>query len=163
MATRTAPLMTATATGRAITIHLMDVSGDTWTERLVVAIGATAAAIEAWVAFYQALTNATVWKITDEIVREGDADPDNAVAAFRAATENGINLTFKDPATRASFTLRAVAPIAAIMQGNQDIPLLSATELTDFITGTLALVPSYDFKSSQYTVHRERSNNPKVK
>lgn len=162
MATRTAPAFTATATGRRITIHMIDSSGDLFTEKLLVALAATAAAIEAWIAAYQAATNASVYKITDELLREGDADPDNAVSAFRAGIENGINLLYKNPTTRDTFGVRIIAPVAATMQGNQDIPLLSSTEATDLITATLALTTGYNFKSSQYTTHRERSNNPRV-
>jgi len=161
--TRTAPAFTATATGRMITIHLMDTSGDLFTDKLFVALAATAAAIEAWIAAYQAATNASVYAVTDTILRDGDADPDNAVAAFRSGVENGINLLFKNPTTRQTFTQRLIAPVAADMQGDQDVPLLSSTEMTDLITTTLALTSGYNFKQSQYTSHRERTNNPVIK
>lgn len=160
--TRTAPAFTAAADGRAITLHLVDASGDNFTERLVVAIAATAAAIEAWAAAYAAFTNSSLWKITEELLREGDKDPDNAVAAYRGGVENGINLVFKDAGTTNTFDIRGVAPIPDVLQGNQDIPLLSSTEAVALITTTLAIAPGYTFRSAQYTTHRERRNNARV-
>jgi len=160
--TRTAPAFTSSPTARAITISLVDASGDTFAARLVVAISATAAAIEAWVAAYQAFTNMSVYDIRDELIREGDRDPDNAVAAYRAGRESGVNHLFKNPTTRQTFSLRGVAPVAAAMQGNQDVPLLSSDEETDLITATLALATGYNFVSAQWTGRRERSNNPRI-
>lgn len=164
MATRTAPAFDLAApTGRAITIHLMDVSGDTFTQRLVVAVDATVAAIEAWIALYQAVTNSTLWRITQELFWEGDADPDNATSAYRAGVENGINLLFKNPETLDTFDIRVVAPVAASMQGNQDVPLLTGGSMDEFILATIALAPDYNLRSSQYTSRRERSNNPRIR
>jgi len=160
--TRTAPAFTAAADVRAITLHLVDASGDNFTERLVVAIAATAAAIEAWAAAYAAFTNSSLWKITEELLREGDKDPDNAVAAYRSGVENGINFAFKDAGTANTFDIRGVAPVPAALQGNQDIPLLSSTEASDLITTTLAIAPGFTFRAAQYTTHRERKNNAKV-
>lgn len=164
MATRTAPTFDPAApTGRAITIHVMDVSGDTFTQRLIVAIGATTAAIEAWIALYQAVTNTTIWRITQELFWEGDADPDNATAAFRSGAENGINLLFKDADTLDTFTVRVVGPVSDTMQGNQDVPMLNGGSMDEFILATLTLAPDYNLRSSQYTTRRERSNNPKIR
>ncbi len=164
MATRTAPEFDLAApTARLITVHLMDVSGDTFTEQLKVAIDATEAAIEAWIALYQLVTNSTLYKITQLLLWEGDADPDNATSAYRAGVENGTNLLFKDPATRDAFGVRVVAPVAATLQGNQDIPLLNGGSMDEFILATIALAPTYDLASSQYTTRRERTNNPRIK
>lgn len=150
-------------TSRAFTVHFMDASGDTWTERLVVAITTTYAAIQAWVLLYQAITQASIWDVTEELSHAGDADPDNATFLARSGIEQGINLSFKNPATSDTFALRDVAPVTAVLQGNQDIPLLSATAMTNFIVATIALLDGYDFVSAQYTGRRERKNNPKVK
>lgn len=151
------------ASQRSFTVHLMDASGDTWTEKLIVALSATYAAIQAWVVLYQAVTQASVYDVTEEFSWAGDADPDNAQFLARSGVENGINLSLRDPDTTDTRPLRVVAPIAAIMQGNQDIPLLSATALANLIVATLALQPGYNLRSAQYTSHRERKNNPRVK
>lgn len=163
MATRTAPLFTAPATSRAITIHLMDASGDTFAARLVVAISATLAAIEAWISLYQAMTNATVYKVTDELIREGEQSTANATAAYRASVESGINIAFKDTNNLNTVTHRIVAPVAGVMQGNNDIPNVSATDFQSFLISNAVILPTHVFKSAQYTSRRERSNNPRLK
>jgi hypothetical protein len=160
--TRTAPAFTAAATSRIVTLRLIDASGDKYAEAWSVPVAATAANIEAWAAAYAAASNASLYEIWDLVARAGDADPDNAVSAFRAATENGINLLFKNPTTGATEDTRLVAPIAAVMQGNQDIPLLSATELSALITAQLAVDTTKPFTNAQYTVRRERKNNARV-
>jgi len=163
MATRTAPAMTATATSRQVSLRLIDASGDLYSEPLVVPVAATAANIEAWAAAYQAASNASLYAIEDTNFREGDADPDNAVAAYRGSVKDGINLLFKDVANRVTFSDRVVAPIADTMQGNQDIPLLSSDELTNVITSVLTLKAAYDFAQAQFTERRERTNNPRIR
>lgn len=161
--TRSAPAFTAAATSRQVSIGLIDASGDLYSDELVVPVAATAANIEAWVAAYQAATNASVWRVTDQVNRDGDPDPDNAVAAYRASISSGINLSFKDVATKLGFLERVIAPVADTMQGNQDIPLLSSDELTNVITSILTLRADVDFQSAQYTDRRERKNNAKIR
>lgn len=161
--TRTAPLFTAAVTARSITLHLIDASGDLYTENMPVAVAATAAQIEAWAAAYAAASNASLYAITDNQLRDGDADPDNAIAEYRASVKSGINMLFKNVTTTDTESERLIAPIAAVMQGNQDIPLLSAAEAAAVITTTLALLPGYSFQQGQYTDRRERKNNPIVK
>jgi hypothetical protein len=148
---------------RAFTVHLMDASGDTWTEQLIVAIAATYAAINAWVQLYQQVTQASVWAVTETKLWDGDADPDNATFLARSGIEAGINLGFRNPFTSDYDPLRVVAPIPAAMQGNQDIPLLTSTALSDLIVATLALKTDYNLTQGQYTVRRERTNNPRVR
>lgn len=161
--TRTAPLFTAAATRRLITLRLIDASGDLYAETISVAVGATAAAIEEWAAAYAAATNSSLYSILDTTERNGDADPDNAVVAQRNSVKDGLNNLFRIPSTGAAFSMRLVAPIPDVLQGNQDIPLLSATEYSALILKTLALASGYSFNSAQYTERRERKNNARVK
>jgi len=161
--TATAPVVTGTASGASVTIHLIDASGDLYTETLPVAVTAAAGDIAGLVATYQAASNASVWKVTRESVWEGAADPDNAVAAFRGSIAEGINMLFRNTTTFITRSLRLIAPVAATMQGNQDIPLLTSDELTDLITDYLTLSSGYDLETAQYTGRRERKNNPKIR
>jgi len=161
--TRTSPLFTAAATSRRITMSLIDASGDLDAVSFVVPVAATAANIEAIVADYQLATNASVYGLTDTLLREGSADPDNALALFRGSVKDGINLQFKDLATSQVAPIRVVAPVEETMQGNQDIPLLSSDELTNLIVAILAVKTSFDFTRAQYTERRERKNNPVIK
>lgn len=162
MATRTAPAFTSAATSRAITLRMIDVSGDFYAESLSVAVAATAADIEAYVAAYQATTKASIYEIIDGIVRTGDADPDNADTGLRSSVADGTNLLFKTPAGLTQ-PVRQVAPVDDTMQGNQDIPLLSATVMGTLITSILALKSGFSFARAQFTERRERKNNPVIR
>lgn len=161
--TRTSPLFTAAATSRLASLSLIDASGDTYAESMNVAVGATAAQLEAWAASYAAGSNASMWRVTDTIIREGVADPDNALAEFRGTIAEGINGSYKNLTTLDTFISRLIAPIAATMQGNQDIPLVSSTEYAALVTAILALRTGYDLQTAQFTGRRERRNNPKIK
>jgi len=162
-AVRTAPAFTAAATYRQITLQVIDASGDKDAVGFLVPIAATAATIEAIADTYQEATQASVYGIIDSQFREGDADPDNADVDQRNSNAEGINLLFKDLATRMVAPVRVVAPVPATMQGNQDIPLLSSDELTNLIVAVLAVKPSFDFTRAQYTERRERKNNPVIR
>lgn len=160
--TRTAPLFTAAANARRITLYLVDASGDTYSEAKYVPVAATAANIEAWAAAYQAATQASLYWIDDVNVRSGDSDPDNAETDQRNSIKDGINLSYKNATTLDAKSSRLVAPIPAALQGNQDIPLL-AGELAALATAELVLMTGYNLQSVQYTERRERKNNAKVK
>jgi len=162
--TRTAPLFTAAATSRRITLHLVDASGDTTTETHIHPAAEPAADIEAWLAAYQAASNASLYKVTEELVREGDLDPDNADATeLRTSVEQGINIGFKNITTGLYDAVRLVAPINAVMQGNQDIPLMSAAEAAAVVTAFLAATTGFNARAAQYTARTENAGNPKVK
>lgn len=162
MATSTFPLVTGTPTGASVTIHAVDASGDLWAENVDVAPTAAAGDIQGLAESYQAASNASVYQVSRTSIWKGTADPDNATAAYRGSVESGVNMLFRnaDNFTRA---LRLIAPIAAVMQGNQDIPLLTATEMTALITDYLTLSSGFDLETAQYTGRRERRNNPRIR
>ena len=161
--TRTAPTvgnLSQTAVGA--TVHLIDASGDVTTDYVLCATS-DLVDVEAWVAAYQLATNASVYKVSFTQEWEGEADPDNAVAEYRATIGEGINLLIKDVAAQAKQTPRVYAPVPAIMQGNQDIPLLVAP-LTGLVTQYLTLMGgAYSLDSIQFTGRRERRNNPRIR
>jgi len=162
--TRTAPdPSVAAATSVTSTIHLIDTSGDLHTVAITTSDSPTLADTETWVAAYQAATQASAYKVSRESSWEGDADPDNADSGSRDSVKQGVNMLFKNITTLRTITPRLVAPIAATMQGNQDIPLLSSAEMTALILAELTLLPGFDLQSAQYTERRERSNNPRIK
>lgn len=162
MATRTAPATTATPTTTA-TLHLIDVSGDLYTDAITMPAAMTAANIETWAAAYQAATQASLWKISQTLEWKGDADPDNADVGQRNSVTEGVNLLWKNLTTLRTQTPRLVAPIGAVMQGNQDIPLLTATEFTALIAAYQTLLAGFNLTTAQYTERRERSNNQRIK
>lgn len=160
--TKTAPALTGTATQRAITMYMIDASGDKWTQRLIVAIGATAAAINAWINFYQAVTQASIYAVTDELLWAGAEDVANAQNGARSGRENGINLGFLDASTRVLTSLRVIAPVETVMQDATDIPVIGDAAMQSLITNTETLISPSVFTVGQYTTRRERKNNPRV-
>lgn len=161
--TRTAPLWTAAATNRLVGLLLMDASGDTWSESFYVPIATTAAALETWAAAYAAASQASLYGLSDLTQRLGDADPDNAETDQRNSVKDGINLSLHNLTITKTIGPRLVAPIEATLQGNQDIPLVSSTELSALIVAMLAIQTGYAMTSAQYTERRERKNNPRIK
>lgn len=159
---RTAPAVTGAVTSTLLTLHVMDASGDFWADCIGVTSAPTDIQIEAWAAAYQAASQASLYKVSTQSIWEGDADSDNAGTDQRSTIAEGINLLYKDIAAMKSQTPRLVAPILAVMQGNQDIPLLSSTEMTNLITAELAIMSTYALNSAQFTGRRERSNNPRI-
>lgn len=160
--TRTAPAVTGAVTSVNTTLHLMDSSGDFYTDNILSLTAPTAADVEAWAVKYQAATQATLWKVTSQSCWEGDADADNAGTDQRSTIAEGINLLYKNVTTQQTDTPRLIAPIAATMQGNQDIPLLGSTEMSDLIIAELALLTGFALQSAQFTGRRERKNNPRI-
>lgn len=161
--TRTAPdpsLVDQTQT--IVTLHLIDASGDLFAASFVALGVATDASVQDLAAEYQAVTQASLWKISLSEEYIGDADPDNALANYRGSVKDGINLLYKDIAAGKTQTPRVVAPVDTVMQGNQDIPLL--TGMTTLITNIPAVIGTdYALVSAQFTERRERSNNPRIR
>lgn len=164
MATRTAPAVAiANITSSLTTLHVIDASGDLYTESIITPDLVSDTTVETWVAAYQAITQASVYKVTQQIIYEGDADPSNADVGQRNSTSDGINLLSKNATSLESQTPRVVAPVDAVMQGNQDIPLLSGGGMPAYITAYLAILTGYALVSAQFTGRRERKNNPRIR
>ena len=164
MATRTAPTVAVGTANEVIsTLHLIDVSGDQYTDAIKTTTTPTEAQIEAWSAAYQAASQASLWKVSFTQGWVGDKDPDNGDVGQRNSVKDGTNLLFKNTTTLMTQTPRQVAPVGATLQGNQDIPLLTSAEMTALITAVAAILTGYDLQSAQFTERRERSNNPRIK
>lgn len=162
--TRTAPEYDGIPTSVLYTLYLIDASGDLYTDALRFVTPPTTAELEAHVVAYQAASNASVYGITRVDEYFGEADPDNAVAAYRGSVKDGVNLLIKNATTLTSTTPRLVAPIPEVMQGNQDIPLLTSTEMSTLILSYLTLLGAgWNMDTAQYTERRERTNNPRIK
>ena len=162
--TRTAPTVDYSAPTKVQnTLHLIDASGDLWTDVIETPAQPLATDVEAWAAGYQAVTQSSLWQVSQQLTFAGDADPQNAEALFRAGGQNGINLLMKNLTTRDTQTDRVISPVADIMQGNQDIPLLTGGAMPAYIASALALLLGYQLTSAQFTSQRERRNNPRVR
>jgi len=162
--TRTAPTVAIANINRSLTaIHAVDASGDLYTDTIATPDLVSDGLVEAWVDAYQDASNASVYKVSQTIEYIGELDPDNAVAAYRGSVAEGVNMLFRNGTTLDTETPRLVAPIAAVMQGNQDIPLVTATEMTALINAILAFLTGYEMDSAQFTGRRERRNNPRIR
>jgi len=161
--TRTAPAVTGAETSIVASLGLIDASGDLYSESLEFSAAPDEADVEAWVAAYQAATQASVWRASLLLNWEGDADASNAENNLRYGVESGVNLLFKQSTGLNSQGARLVSPLPATMQGNQDIPLLGTAPFPALIAAYLALLGgTYGLYSGQYTTRRERKNNPRI-
>lgn len=162
--TRTAPTVAIANINKSLlTMHVVDASGDTFADSIVTPDLVSDGLAEAIAAAYQAGTQASLWKVSQTIEYVGDQDTSNAGTDQRNSIAEGVNNLYKNDTTLSSQTPRLVAPILAVMQGNQDIPLISSTEMAALITATLAVLAGYTHRSAQFTGRTERKNNPRVK
>lgn len=162
--TRTAPVAAVANVNRSVTtLHLIDASGDTFTDALVTPNLVSDVNVEAYASAYQSGSQASLWKVSQSIEYVGDADTSNAGIGQRNSIADGVNNLFKNLTTLATQTPRLIAPIDAVMQGNQDIPLLSSAEMTALISSILDILAGFNHNSAQFTGRRERTNNPRIK
>lgn len=162
--TRTAPVVAVANINKVITtIHFVDASGDNSTDTLITSTVPVDADLEAWVAAYVATSQASNWKVSQTLEWIGDEDVTNAENDARSSVKDGINMLYTDIANLNTQTPRLVAPISDVMQGDQDIPLLSAGVMVTLIAETIDILVGFSLDSAQYTERRERSNNPRIK
>lgn len=163
-AVQTAPVTASNDPNETLTtFHLIDASGDTYTEAFKTTTQPSLTDVDTLAGQYQAMTQASIWGISQYKFWYGDADPDNADTLQRNSIKQGINLLYRNPSSLMTYSPRLVAPIPAALQGNQDIPLLTGTGFPALITGVPVIYVGYSLAEAQYTERRERSNNPKIK
>jgi len=156
--TRTAPTVGGSPNKVVITISVVDASGDIYADSLVLDAVPLDADIEAYVAGYQSVTQASLYSVNVQQIYVGDKDADNALTAQRNSVTDGINLLWRDDINLKSQSTRVVAPITDVMQGNQDIPLLSYANMITYIAEAGDLLTDYAIQSAQYTNRRQRNN-----
>lgn len=170
MATRTAPTVSAlNLTEQLVGVSLIDASEDIFSDSIKLPGGALLdlAEIEAWVADYQPITQASIYEVRTTQVWRGSANPSNADAGYRASIADGININYLDTDVfNSGLGNRVIAPIAAWLQGNSDVVIVPVAGLPGAFTAqTLTLINSlgggYSLETLQYTTRRERRNNPK--
>lgn len=162
MATGTWGSVATAADAIKYTMYMIDASNDRWTEDLIVALAATAAAVQAWLVLYQTVTQASIWQVERSEIWAGEMSGANADFGARFEVKNGINLSFRNSVTGALLPLRVVAPEGGTMLSESDIPTPAVPPLSDLITATPGIVPNAVFQTAQYTIHHERRGNPKV-
>lgn len=170
MATRTAPTVGAlTITEQHVGVSMIDASEDVFSDSIKLPGGALLdmAGVEAWVADYQPITQASIFEVRMSQTWRGSANPTNADALYRGSIADGININYNDTDVfGASLGHRIPAPIAAWLQANSDIVIVPLAGLpAAFSAETLTLINSlgggYSLETLQFTTRRERRNNPK--
>lgn len=120
--TRTAPALTGAATILELSVHFIDISGDTWSESHFIPVASTAAQREAYVDALQDASVASIYKVsvntdfgTDALSDSGNADlvSDNAKSS---SVFDSLNVTIKhntDPEKKNKI-VRIPAPLVTL-------------------------------------------------
>jgi len=153
--TMTAPTMVTAATYRLISLHFVDASGDVWTESFRTPTATTAAQIDTLIADIQERSNASIWRVDDQIIREGAAAKTNATILARSQSVfDTVFLTFKNISTSVAQRIYIPAPLEATLLDETDTP--NNTDLADVATSAgVVLGAGFVWQSSRYTEHRE--------
>jgi hypothetical protein len=158
MATRTAPTVDGTLTSKAVTISLIDSSGDERSVRLVVPAAATDAQIEALVAALQAGSNASVYRVSVQSLYEGAKLASNATNAVKSSVYDNIVLLAKESAI-VSQNNYIPAPLGAIIASG-DVVDTSNSLYTAWRDATITLLAgSYVAQSVRFTERREKNDS----
>lgn len=138
--TRTAPTVNGTPTYKVLSFHLIDASGDKATASWRVPNTVIASEIETAVAAYQAVTQASVYKVTVADTYNSVEDAGNAQNDERMSVYDRLGVLVRD-ATAMADNLPILAPEPATMLGDADeIDPDNATTLPAWFTAGLALL-----------------------
>lgn len=159
--TMTAPLLTAAATYRLISIHFVDASGDVWTESFRTPLATTGAQLDALIADIQERSNASIWRVDDQLIREGAAAKTNATKLPRSESVfDAVFLTFKNIGTNVVYRIYIPAPLEATLLDETDTP--NNTDLADVATAAgVVLGAGFVWQSSRYSEKRETNEAEK--
>lgn len=159
---RTVSTVDGTPDARSLSVSLIDVSGDIRTVSGRIAVGALAADIETFVAALAAATNASIYKVSDQMIYIGAESPTNALEAAKSASvfDNVVAL-FTDVAADRSENVFIPAPIGDLFLGETDN--VDPTETAAVTTAWAAIdFGSPTLKSLRYTERREINTRTKV-
>jgi len=137
--TRMAPTVNGTPLYKHITIRLIDQRGNLRADAVQVPNTVTDAEIEAYIAAYQVLSNASIYEVQVSDIYKGEKDAGNAATAERGSVNDVINVLLHDqaawPAVAQTGTLRA--PIDTLFVAESDDVILPGD--TPFVTWHTAL------------------------
>lgn len=158
MATRTAPTVDGTLTSKAVSISMIDASGDERSVRLVVPSSATNTQIEALVAALQAASNASVYRVKVESLYVGAKLASNATNAAYTSVYDNIVLLLKESALVTQQAYVPAPKVAIIPSG--DVVDISNALYTAWRDAALAAVSgSYAAQSVRFTERREKNDS----
>lgn len=149
--TRTAPDVTGVATILELSVHFIDISGDTWSEAHFIPVASTAAQREAYIDALQAASGASIYKVrvvtdfgTDALADSGNADetPDNYKSD---SVFDSLNVTIKhntDPEKKNKI-VRVPAPMKSLFTSQagytSDVIDGESAELAALLVAALAM------------------------
>lgn len=155
LATHTAPLFTAAATYKRVSIRWIDASGDLWAGSALVPTATTAALLDTMLGDIREKTNASNYETELTEVRTGARSKANATTDPRSqSVYDHVFITFKNAATGASQRIYIPAPLELTLVPDTDTPDLAA--LADLSLSSLAVLGAgYAARSARYTEMRE--------
>lgn len=157
--TRTAPTVDGTPPFQYASYQFIDSTEDVRSVGVQLPPGATAAQIEAIGVQLQALSNASLFKITVQAVYGSTPDVGNALAAVHISVYDNVVVLFKDQLNH-SQDIFVVAPIADLQPTDSDTPVpAELTALILAVTNGLEQGTTDDWQavSARYTERREKN------
>jgi len=152
--TRTAPTVDGNETFKRLSITVYDYTGEQRTDSYKIDAASTDIQIEALVAAYQAISNATVWRVQVSDVYNSIGDPSNALEEVWEEASANLVLLAKD-ANDDSANVFVPAPVNSIFEeGTENIDPASVP-LGDLMTAYLAVKAGYQFVSGRFTSRRD--------
>lgn len=159
---RTAPTVDGSGDFKLVSIHLIDASGDVRSDSIQVPFSATNAQIEAVVDAYNALTNASIYKIEVSEVYNSVADKSDAVDQPKDSVFDNFVFLFKDSMNNSKRGF-VVAPVGDAFVSGTDQVDPTNTDIAAYITAMLALIAgTYSLTQIRYTERREINEAVKV-
>lgn len=166
MPTRTAPTVAAAdgASYAMATLYFIDSTGDTntFTVRVPADTISLYTDIENVAASYQAVTNASLYRVDIAYTWRGVADSGNADNAARPSVFQGLNLLYRDTTNWTSQSARIFAPVDGIFISNTDTPDPADTALANFLTAFGVLLSGEDLESMSYSERKETNKRYRV-
>lgn len=156
--TRTAPTVNGTGNWVTVSVTMLDYTGDQRTVSLQVDAATTDIEIEAYVAALQAVTNATIYRVSVSTIYNSVGDSSNALEEVWENNFTNIAMLYKDAGNN-SINSFIPAPInAAFIDSTDQIDPANAA-LAAYIAATLAMLPAGFGATSARLTHRKDVNS----
>lgn len=154
MATRTAPTVDGSPSWKAVSVTVYDYTGDQRTDTYRVDAAATDIQIEAFVAALQAISNATIWRVSVSQVYNSVGDSSNATEDVWENAKDNLVLLAKDSSDN-GFNAYVPAPENGLfLDGTENIDPANV-DLGTFMTALLAIKTGFSIVSARFTHRRQ--------
>lgn len=154
MATRTAPTVNGTPTYKRLSVTLYDYTGEQRTDSYQIDAAATDVQIEAIVAAIQAISNATIWRVSVSEVYNSVGDPSNATEEVWEEVSSNVVLLAKDTSNAAQDWYVPAPENGIFIDGTENIDPTNV-DLGTLLTAILAVKSGFSFVSARFTSRRD--------